>query len=806
MSFNIRRATVIGSGVMGGGIAAHLANAGLPVYLIDIAPNKLTPEEEAKGLTLDSPAVKNRIVASGLEAVKKSKPAALFTPGYLDRITIGNMEDNFNWVGESDWIIEVIIEKLEIKKQLMARIESVRQPRAIVSTNTSGLLVNNICEDCSADFKEHFLGTHFFNPARYLKLFEIIPTPETSREILDYMAYFGEKVLGKGVVFCKDTPNFIANRMVSVTGCFVIDYAAKNGYTVEEVDYLTGPIIGHPKTGTFRLNDLVGNDIAAHVANNLYPLIPHDEQREILKSPDVTRVMDTMLEQGRLGNKAQQGFYKKVTTPDGKRDFEVVDLATLTYRAQTKENFPSVEAAKKVKPLAKRFAQLVTADDRAGKFYRATILQALSYAGMRVPEISDDIVNVDKAVRWGFVHEMGPFEIWDALGVKAAAEMMEQDGLPVPGWVKDMLAAGCETFYKREGTKSLYYDLATKGYLEIPADPNIMILKDLKDQDKIIRRNAGACLIDLGDGVAGLEFQTKANSLDGDVIQMIKESVQEAEKNFRGLVIGNQGQNFSVGANIFQILMASEPKQWEVLEKVVKELQDVIMSMRYSSIPVVAAPFGMALGGGCEVCMGADAICAAGETYMGLVEVGVGVIPAGTGCKELLRRIVAPAMATPDVDPLPFLQRVLETIAMAKVSASAQDARAIGFLSPSDRVVMNGDHLIAEAKKMVIHMSEAGYRPPIQGKNIYALGRRGLAAAQLSGYMMSEGHFISDHDRLIVDKLGYVVAGGALSSPQWVTEQYILDLEREAFVSLCCEEKTKDRVRYLLMNNKPLRN
>ncbi|MBF0497684.1 MAG: 3-hydroxyacyl-CoA dehydrogenase family protein, partial [Deltaproteobacteria bacterium] len=363
MSFNIRRATVIGSGVMGGGIAAHLANAGLPVYLIDIAPNKLTPEEEAKGLTLDSPAVKNRIVASGLEAVKKSKPAALFTPGYLDRITIGNMEDNFNWVGESDWIIEVIIEKLEIKKQLMARIESVRQPRAIVSTNTSGLLVSNICEDCSADFKKHFFGTHFFNPARYLKLFEIIPTPDTSREILDYMAYFGEKMLGKGVVACKDTPNFIANRMVSITGCFVIDYAAKNGYTVEEVDYLTGPIIGHPKTGTFRLNDLVGNDIASHVANNLYPLIPHDEQREILKSPDVTRIMGMMLEKGWLGNKAKQGFYKKVTTPEGKRDFEVLDLFSLSYRAQAKESFPTVEAAKKVKPLAKRFAQLVTADD-----------------------------------------------------------------------------------------------------------------------------------------------------------------------------------------------------------------------------------------------------------------------------------------------------------------------------------------------------------------------------------------------------------------------------------------------------------
>ncbi len=805
MGYQIKKAIVIGSGVMGGGIAGHLANAGIPVYLVDIVPFKLTPAEEAKGLTFKSPVVRNRIVNQGVDFLKKSKPPGLFSPTRMELITVGNMEDNFDWVKEADWIIEVVVENLKIKHEVMSKIEAARRPGSIVSTNTSGLPIYQIAEGRSDEFKAHFLGTHFFNPARYMKLLEIIPTPQTDPNLVDFMMKFGERRLGKTMVLCKDTPNFIANRVASINGTSAINYVLQNDFTVEEVDAVTGPLIGHPKTATFRLQDLVGLDIASHVSNNLYPAIPEDPFREAIQGP-VKELTGKMVEKGWLGNKAKQGFYKKIKGPEGKKDYLILDLKTLEYRPQQKPNIPWVKQAKGIESLPDRLKFIHQQDDRVARLIWNNTAVDLSYCAYLIPEIADVFYAVDDAVRGGFFHELGPFEIWDILGVKETAAKMEAEGFKVAAWVKEMIAAGGESFYKKDGVRKLFWDLKSRSYQPIPVDPNVIVLRDLKETKGVLKKNFSASLIDLGDDVLCLEFHSKMNALDPDIFALGYTALEELEKGYTGLVIGNQGENFSVGANVFNVVMAAEAKQFDQIEQGVKSMQDLMMNFRYCGKPVVAAPFGMALGGGAEVAMAADRICAAGETYMGQVEVGVGLLPAGGGCRELLKRVVSPAMKMADSDPLPFLGKVFENIAMAKVSASALQAQEMGFLTESDRIIMKGEQVLAEAKREVLALAAAGYAPPPRTKSIYALGQRGIAALSIMVQSMRWGDFVSDYDMFIAKKIAYVLSGGDLSAPQWVDEQYILDLEREAFLSLLGQEKTIERIKHLLMTGKPLRN
>jgi 3-hydroxyacyl-CoA dehydrogenase len=806
MGYQIKRAMVVGSGVMGGGIAGHLANTGLSVYLVDIVPRQLTQEEEAKGLTLKSPVVRNRIVNQGMDFLKKSKPPGLFSPTRLELIQAGNMEDNWDWIKEADWIIEVVVENLAIKHQVMAKIEESRRPGSIVSTNTSGLPIGQIAEGRSDEFKAHFLGTHFFNPARYLKLLEVIPTPQTDPELTKFMVKFGERRLGKTVVLCKDTPNFIANRVAAITGTSGLNYILQNDYTVEEVDAITGPIIGHPKTASFRLQDLVGLDVSSHVANNLYPAIPDDPFRESIVGP-VKELTSKMVEKGWLGNKAKQGFYKKIKTPEGKKDYLILDLKTLEYRPQQKPSLPLLKQAKAIESLPDRLRFIIKQDDKMGKLVWNGTALSLSYCAYLIPEISDTLYSIDDAVKTGFFHEMGPFEIWGALGVKETAARMEADGFKVAPWVKEMIQSGGESFYKKEGIKKLYWDQNSQSYQPMPVDPNILILADLKEQKGVLKKNMSASLVDLGDGVLCLEFHSKMNALDPDIFAIGQAALEELEKDYVGLVIGNEAPNFCVGANVFNVVMAAEAKQWDLIEQGIKVMQDQLMAFQYGSKPVVAAPIGMALGGGAEFCMAADRICAAAESYLGLVEVGVGLIPGGGGCREMIKRIISPAMKrSADLDPLPLLMKAFENVAMAKVSASALHAQEMGFLSECDRIVMNGGHRLAEAKRMVLEMVAAGYAPPPRTKSVYAVGQRGIAAMTIGAKSMRWGEYISDYDFFIAKKVAYILSGGPLSTPQWVDEQVILDLEREAFLSLLGQEKTIERIKHLLMTGKPLRN
>jgi 3-hydroxyacyl-CoA dehydrogenase len=803
MSYAINRVVVIGSGTMGGGIAAHVANAGIPVYLLDIAPQELTPEEEKRGLSVDHPQVRNRIVNASLERLKKSKPAAFFTPEAADLVTVGNLKDNFEWVGDADWIVEAIVENLPAKRELVARIEKVRKPGSIVSSNTSGLPIAAIAAEASADFKAHFLGTHFFNPPRYMKLLEVIPTRETKPEVIEFMTDFAERRLGKGVVVCKDTPNFIANRFGSISGATALGYVLENKYTIEETDAILGPLIGRPKTGLFRLQDLVGLDVSSSVGANLYELIEHDESREVLRNQNLGMLRTTQMESGRLGDKTGQGFYKK--PPRGvKGDILTLDLETLEYRERREPDIPSIKEALKIKLLAKRLEFVLAQDDKAGALARHTVYNSLAYAARRIPEITDQIINVDRAVRWGFSHELGPFELWDVLGVRKTAAAMEANGIEVAPWVKEMLAAGHENFYRSTNGLLSYYDPARKTYLAEALDERKIDLRALKAAGRVVRENKGASLIDLGDGVACLEFHTKMNTLDEDVKNMLREAVEEVETtDWVGMVVGNEGADFSVGANLAGGLGAGG---FAAIERGVREMQDALMAVRFCSKPVVTAPAGRTLGGGCEVSLAGGRAVAAAETYMGLVEVGVGLIPGAGGCKELVRRIVSPAMQGTNVDPLPLLQRALQTIAMAKVSTSAAEARSFGFLTVADQIVMNRDRQLGEAKRLVLHLAAAGYSAPARVKTCYAAGRDALAAIRAGLYIMQQGGYMSEYDLHVSGKVAYVLCGGDLSAGQWVDEQYFLDLEREAFVSLCSEPKTIERIKHMLGTGKPLRN
>ncbi len=807
MKYKIHNAVVIGAGTMGAAIAAHLANAGVPVTLLDIVPRKLTPEQEAKGLTLEDPQVRNSIVQGGLERALKSRPASFISKAHAALVTVGNLEDDLEAAMRSaDWVIEAIIENLEIKRSLMERLDALRQPHTIISSNTSGIPLASIAEGRSEGFRQHFLGTHFFNPPRYLKLLEIIPTPDTLPEVVRFISHFGEYRLGKGIVPCKDTPNFIGNRMAFGSGAFALHYIVENGYTVEEVDAITGPLIGRPKTATFRLMDLVGIDVWDYVGRNLAKAIPHDKMAmPYLESEAANGLIRFMIEQGWLGNKTKVGFYKQVKV-EGKKQFWPLNLQTREHEAPQKPRFETIGKARKIEDLGERLTFLLQAEDRVGDLVRALTYQSLAYASAVIPEIADTPKPIDDAMRWGFAHEAGPFETWDMLGVAETAQKMKEAGFAPAPWVDEMLAAGITSFYQYEGTRRVgVYAPAQKGYQPFEASPMTIILKDEKAAGKVIAENPGATLVDLGDGVACVEFHTKMNALDDDIFNMLIEAMDRAETGFEGLVIGNDADNFSAGANLFMVVMAAKMGAWDQLDEAIRKLQNLNMRMRYFPKPVVVAPAGLALGGGAEITMHGSRVVASVELYTGLVEVGAGVIPAGGGTKEMVRRLLNPVMRTKNADPLPHLQRIFEQVGMAQVATSAAEAREMGILSPADRIVFNRSHLLAEAKREVLHMAAAGYAPPVPEK-LYAAGRDQLAALQVGIYMLKEAKQITEYEAHIANKLAFVMTGGDLSKGTWADEQYFLDLEREAFLSLCGEEKTQQRMQHLLETGKPLRN
>ena len=810
LSHPIRRVAVIGAGTMGAAIAAHVANAGLPVLLLDIAPDKLTPQEEAQGLTLASPAVRNRLVQAGFDRTRRLTPASFMSKEAESLVRLGNVEDDLPKIAEADWIVEAIIEKLEPKQHMMARIEAVRRPGSIVATNTSGLPITLIAEGRSDEFKRHFLGAHFFNPPRYLKLLEIIPTAETDPAVVEAMTRFGEERLGKGIVLCKDTPNFIGNRLFSISNSFAANYALDHGYTIQEVDELTGPLLGRPKTGTFRLQDLVGIDVARHVAHNLYDLIPHDPYREVLHSPKLDALVDKLLQNGRLGNKSGQGFYKQGKDAQGKRVFMTLNPATLDYEIPEKRRFEAVEAVGNIEELGERVRALLDEpwqNERGAQFVWAVLSYELAYAASVAPEIAHDLKSIDEAIRWGFAFEAGPFQLWDKLGVAETVARMEAAGHEIAPWVKEMLAAGCDSFYRLEnGQVTGYYDWASQQYVDMPARPRQIKIDDLRGQGKEVAKNDGASLYELGDGVLLLEFHSKMNALDEDVINMMAQAKSRlAEDGYAGLVIGNEGDNFCVGANLQLMATAAQQQMFAKIDSLLKQLQDTLLAFRYSSKPVVVAVHGRALGGGAEVVSGASRVVAHAESFIGLVEVGVGLIPAGGGVTMLVRRILSAGMKVEHADPLPLAQQIFETIGLAKVGGSAAESREPGFLGPNDRIIMNHDHLLYEARQEVLKMVAEGYTSPAPTP-LYAGGRDLKAALLMGVWLMEEANYISEHDKLIGNKLAHIIAGGDLSRPQWVDEQYFLDLEREAFLELVATEKTQQRMGYMLQTGKPLRN
>ena len=800
----IEKAAVLGAGTMGAQIAAHLANAGVPTILLDIVPRELTPEEHAKGLTLDSPQVRNRIANAGLDGAKKAKPAAFFTSDKATLISTGNFEDNLALLKDCDFVIEAVVENLQIKQKLYERVEQFRKPGSIIASNTSGIPIQLLAEGRSDDFRAHFLGIHFFNPPRYLHLVELIRTEWTKPEVSCSVFGFLDQRLGKGVVVAKDRPNFIANRIGTYGALVTLHTMVEDGYSIEEVDKMTGPAMGHPKSATFRTFDLVGLDVLAHVAKNLYEAVPEDPERDVYIAPEF---VNQMVSRGLLGNKTKGGFYKKQKGEGDKPEFWTLDYATLEYSPSQKVKLPSLDAAKNIEDTAARIKALVWGKDRAGAFLWKTTIRTLIYAANRIPEIADTIVEIDRAMRWGFNWELGVFETWDAIGVEKSVNRLREEGREVPANVLKMLESGATSFYKSEDGKKFYFDFATNQYLPIADQPGVIVLKSAKDRARVVKKNAGASLIDLGDGVACLEFHSKMNAIGADTIQMVKQSLAEVEKNFVGMVVGNQGVNFSVGANLMLLLLEAQEENWEDIDMSIRAFQNATMSLRYSAKPVVVAPFQMTFGGGCEFTLHGDRVRASAETYIGLVEVGVGLIPAGGGTKEmLLRAMDAIPKGADDADPFPFIKRAFETIALAKVATSAEEARSFGFLTHEDTISMNHDRQIADAKQEVLSLAASGYVRPQQRTDILAMGNPALATLKLGIHQMKRAGFISDYDALIGEKLARILTGGDLNHQTRVSEQYLLDLEREAFLSLCGQRKTQERIGHMLKNGKPLRN
>ncbi|MEH7324454.1 3-hydroxyacyl-CoA dehydrogenase NAD-binding domain-containing protein [Cytobacillus firmus] len=790
----IKKAAVLGSGVMGSGIAAHLANIGIPTLLLDIEPRELTDAEKAKGLTLENKAVRNRISEGNRQKLLKQKPAPLTSKKNIALIEAGNFEDDMERLKDVDWIIEVVVENLSIKKQIFEKVDQHRKPGSIVSSNTSGISVEAMSEGRSEDFQKHFLGTHFFNPPRYLKLLEVIPAKKTSSEVLSFMKQFGEDVLGKGVVEAKDTPNFIANRIGTYGLLVTVQEMLKGGYSVGEVDSITGPLIGRPKSATFRTLDVVGLDTFIHVANNVYDQVVGKE-KEVFEVPDFMRVMQ---EKGWLGSKTGQGFFLK----KGKEILEL-NPETLEYGPRQKLKTASTELAKQEKGTAGKLKALVYSDDRSGQLLWNILSPALLYSAQLHGEIADDVTAIDRAMKWGFGWELGPFETWDAIGVEKSVRKMEEAGEEVPAWVKEMLEKGFNSFYKEEeGQKYFYHN---GEYRLIEENPKVINLKQLKKQKGVIKKNTGASLVDIGDGVALLEFHSQSNAIGLDIIQMINFAVDEVEQNYKGLVIGNQGKNFCVGANLGMILMEAQDDNIYELDMVVRHFQNAMMKIKYSSKPVVAAPFGMTLGGGAEVCLPAAHIQASSETYMGLVEVGVGLIPGGSGNKELYLKHLESMPNGVEFDLQKVANKVFESIAMAKVSTSGEEARDNNFLNLADGISVNGDHLLYDAKQAVLALHEKGYKPPVR-KKVPVVGETGYATLLLGAQAMLYSGYISEHDLKIAKKLAYVIAGGKVPYGTEVDEQYLLDLEREAFLSLVAEPKSQQRMQHMLLKGKPLRN
>jgi 3-hydroxyacyl-CoA dehydrogenase len=792
----IKKIAIIGSGIMGSGIACHFANIGVDVLLLDIVPRELNDAEKAKGLTLEDKVVRNRIVNDSLTASLKSKPSPIYHPSFASRITTGNLEDDISKVKDADWIMEVVVERLDIKKQVFEKLEKYRTPGTLITSNTSGIPIHFMSEGRSEDFQKHFCGTHFFNPARYLKLFEIIPGPKTSQEVLDFLNEYGEKFLGKTSVIAKDTPAFIGNR-IGIFGIQSLFHQVKEmDLTVEEVDKLTGPVIGRPKSATFRTVDVVGLDTLVHVANGIYENCPNDEAHELFKLPDF---INTMMENKWLGSKTGQGFYKK----EGK-DIKTLDLNTLQYREKKSARFATLELTKTVDKVIDRFPILISGKDKAGDFYRKNFAAMFEYVSNRVPEITDEFYKIDDAMKAGFGWEHGPFQIWDAIGVEKGIELMKAEGLEPNSWVSDMLASGNKSFYSIKDGATYFYNIPNKSQEKIPGQDAFIILDNIR-KSKEVFKNSGVVIEDLGDGILNCEFQSKMNTIGGDVLAGLNKAVDLAEKDFQGLVIGNQAANFSVGANIGMIFMMAAEQEYDELNMAIKYFQDTMMRMRYSSIPTVAAPHGMALGGGCELSMHSDMVVAAAETYIGLVEFGVGVIPGGGGSKEMALR-ASDTFRKGDVE-LNVLQEYFLTIGMAKVATSAYEAFDLGILQKGkDVVVVNKDRQIATAKAYAKLMAEAGYTQPVKRTDVKVLGKQALGMFLVGTDSMEDSKYISEHDQKIANKLAYVMAGGDLSEPTLVSEQYLLDLEREAFLSLCTERKTLERIQHMLKTGKPLRN
>ena len=811
MTRRIEKAVVLGAGTMGARIAAHFANAGLPCILLDIVP------PGAQGVE------RNKIVRAGLDAAKKSKPAAFFTPGLAERIAIGNFEDDLARCGEADWIIEVVAENLEIKKQLLARVAQVRKPGAIVTTNTSGLPVHLIAEGMSEEFQQHWAGTHFFNPPRYLKLVELIPGPKTSPDVIDTLSEFCDRRLGKGVVLAKDTPNFIANRIGTFSMLNALRLMGSLGMTVEEVDACTGPVIGQPKSATFRTADIVGLDVLLHVVKNIYETVPNDESREMYKVP---ALVEEMAKRAWLGDKTGQGFYQRVKG-GGEKEILTLDVKAMEYRPRQKARFASLEMAKGIEDTPERLRALIgpllegQEGDKAQQFLWGTLSETCWYAARRVPEISENVVDVDRAMRWGFGWELGPFEVLDAIGVKAFAAQVRKEGRAVPPVVEKLLASGRKGFYESAKGATTVFDIASGAAKTVDQPKGVLILKSLKDAGREVERNSGASLVDLGDGVVCCEFHSKMNAIGADLIVMLHKGLQRLESDFDAMVIANQAVNFSVGANLMLVLVAAQEQEWDELHLAVKQFQNANLAIKYAPKPVVAAPQGLALGGGCEVNLHAAKIQAAAESYMGLVEAGVGLIPGGGGTKEMLIRAnehasgtaASSSSAESDLDLFHALRPVFETIAMARVGTSAGECRELGFLRRDDGVSMNRDRLVADAKEAALALVRGGYKSPAanwregaQTTQVKVLGEQFLATAKMAIHLLQRGAYATDHDAHVARKLANILAGGPLSAPQTVSEQYVLDLEREAFVSLCGEKKTQERIANTLKTGKPLRN
>ncbi len=806
----IRKAAVLGAGNMGSKIAALLAGVDIPACLLDIVPRDLDDKDIKKGLTKESPEFRSKLARLGIDYTLMASPPAFFLTADTKLIRPGNFEDNLEWIADADWIIEVVAEDLKIKRELLGKVEQHVKPGAIITTNTSGLSVNKIAECLTEKNRQRFFGTHFFNPPRHMKLLEIVPGESTDPEVIRFMSDFCEKRLGKSIVYAKDTPNFIANRI----GCYallaVMRTMVEDGYTVEEVDAITGPPMGRPKSASFRTADMVGLDVFAKVAQNVQESLDDPAEKEAFAVPEF---LTKMIQSGLMGDKTQKGFYKKVTGPQGSQ-IQAMDYTSMEYVPSRKVNLADLDAVKGTVDLAKRLQTLAYSEDRAGRLAWKALKKMLLYCASKVPEISDDILSIDRAMRWGFNWEMGPFETWDAIGLRRSVERMREEGEKIPSNVEAMLKAGQDRFYEKRRGKWYYYEFGGSNYVRVEESPELVILPAPSERKKVVKSNPGGRLIDMGDGVACLEFRSPNNVIDGDVIQMLHDAAAEVDQNFEGMVIGNLGANFCPGADVKLIYGLAMQKDWKTLEQAVNQLQQATLKLKYSVKPVVAAPFRMTLGGGCEICLASSMVRAHAEAYMGLVEMGVGIIPAGGGTKEMLLRAIewvppsipsaAPGGAKPDL--IPFVARVFETIATARVSTSAMEAQGIGYMRPSDRISMNLDHLLHDAKESVLSLVKEGYRPPRPKDDIRVVGRTGRGILELMVFLLKDGGYISEADAHIASRLAYVLTGGDLDQNTLVTEQYILDLEREVVLSLAGEEKTQARLRSMAETGRPLRN